>query len=335
MRTDVKVGLICAFAIVLCVVIYFVARGNNTKHPVPVANSGANAGSLLPTNNNSGALPDSTAVPAVASAPSNAVGGGLIGLPSTVTPAPSGLANPSTPAPSTMTVLPTTPGMGPSLATSGAGAPGAGASGYGTSGYGTFGSATPTSASPSLGSTSSASTPSILPADPTLSATPSHSTLDVTALPRVTGTPSLAVSAGPTTYKIQQGDTPGSIAHKFNVTSKALLAANPGMEATRLKINSVIKIPASTPAVAHSSTATPATPRTAAAAPSAARTTVAAPTIKPGTTYKVKKGDTLNTIARAAYGTASGGVRKIFQANRSALTDPDLVPVGAEIVIPQ
>ena len=38
MRTDVKVGLICLFAVALAVIIYFVAQGN---HPVRAANNDA------------------------------------------------------------------------------------------------------------------------------------------------------------------------------------------------------------------------------------------------------------------------------------------------------
>ena len=56
-------------------------------------------------------------------------------------------------------------------------------------------------------------------------------------------------------------------------------------------------------------------------------------TIKPGSTYTVKKGDTLATIARAAYGSTTGW-QKIFRANRDALNDPDVTPVGATIKIP-
>ena len=324
MRTDVKVGLICAFAIVLCVVIYFVARGNNPKKPT-VADSGTRGSTLLTTRNNSGTLPDPTAIPAVASAPSSAVGGGLIGLPSTVTPAPSGFGSAPTPGPEATLASPTTPGMGPTLATSGAG----------TTGIGTSGFATPASAIPASGTPATLSPSSILPSGPTRSATPSRSTMEVSALPGTTGTPSLTVPTGATTYKIKQGDTPNSIARKFNVTTSALEAANPGLEPTRLKIDAVIKIPASTAVAAHPSAATPATPRTTAAAPSAPRPAVAAATIKPGSTYKVKKGDTLITIAKAAYGTTSGGWQKIFRANRTELTDPDIVPVGTQIVIPQ
>jgi nucleoid-associated protein YgaU len=49
----------------------------------------------------------------------------------------------------------------------------------------------------------------------------------------------------------------------------------------------------------------------------------------------VKKGDTLASIARAAYGSSgNSGWQKIFHANRAEINDPDIVPVGTELKIP-
>jgi LysM repeat protein len=296
MRTDVKVGLICAFAIVLCVVIYFVAVGN-AKHPAPAPDSSPGQATMLTRGD--GAVPDPV-MPAVASAPGGAVGGGLIGFPSTVTPEPPGMTSP------------TTPGMG-SIPTPGP----------------TYGA--PVSVTSTLGTPVSAGASSALPTS--LPAAPAHATMEV-ILPRPSGTPSLALPASPTTYKIQQGDMLGTIGRRFNVTVKALQAANPGIEPTRLKVNTVIKIPGSTTAAASHTTLASHTAATPAAAPRAAATPRSS-TIKPGSTYKVKKGDTLITIARAAYGNTNGGWQKIFRANRTELTDPDLVPVGTEILIPR
>jgi len=59
-------------------------------------------------------------------------------------------------------------------------------------------------------------------------------------------------------------------------------------------------------------------------------------THRPGSArYKVKPGDTLSRIAFAHYGSRSITViNGIFEANRSTLSTPDLLPVGAELVLP-
>ena len=310
MRTDVKVGIICAFAIVLCVVIYFVARNNAKRPPTPEA---PGQSSLLASRTDP-TLPE-PGIP-VASAPGSGVGGGLIGLPSTMTPAPSSLGIP-------------TPGMGPTLATSGAGTPTVTGPMFGA----------PMTFTPPPGASTPAALTSGLPTTGT--PTPAHSTMVITSLPGLTGTPSLALPASPTTYKIQQGDMLYPISKKYNVTVDAIKAANPGIDSSHLKINAVIKIPApvavATPHTATPGAITPATPTTPhVATPATPRTAVAASTsIKPGTTYTVKKGDTLMTIAKAAYGSKTDGWKKIFRANLGELTDPDDVPVGTKIVIPQ
>ena len=58
----------------------------------------------------------------------------------------------------------------------------------------------------------------------------------------------------------------------------------------------------------------------------------------PGTTatsrtYTVKKGDSLSKIAKSLYGDASEW-RKIFEANRDQIRDPDLIEPGQELKIP-
>jgi LysM repeat protein len=51
-------------------------------------------------------------------------------------------------------------------------------------------------------------------------------------------------AGGVTTYTIQWGDTLGKIASRFSVTSQAILAANPGLDANRINAGQVINIPA-------------------------------------------------------------------------------------------
>jgi nucleoid-associated protein YgaU len=293
MRTDVKVGLICAFAIVLCVVIYFVARGNRpaTSSASTLARNDAPhvitppAVTIAPNSTSDPLLPGRTGV---AATPGSAFGGPLI--------APPGAGSPTTP---------TTPGMGaatPTLAT-------------------TLMPTTSTPGTPTLAGPVNSGGGSLIPGAPTPAST--QPTLVISTPP---GTGGLATtSGGATTYKIQRGDMLGPIAKKFGVTVKAIEEANPGIDSSRLKIDAVIKIPAAT-AVASTRPAGPATRPTT--------VTPVATTIKPGTTYEIKKGDTLTKIAKAAYG-ATGSWKKIFQANQAALSDPDVVPVGKQIVIPQ
>ncbi len=52
-----------------------------------------------------------------------------------------------------------------------------------------------------------------------------------------------------------------------------------------------------------------------------------------GRTYTVKSGDTLSKIAREVYGDSSQ-YRKIFEANRDKLKDPDKIMPGQQLVIP-
>jgi len=124
-----------------------------------------------------------------------------------------------------------------------------------------------------------------------------------------TGAPSLPpVETTPTTqqYKVAKGDTFGSIASKFKVTSSAIQKANPGVEPTKLQINQVLNIPAPTPATALTPGAADAsTPQT----------------------YKVKSGDTLTRIA-----TRFGTTVKALRALNGLKTDN--IRVGQTLKIP-
>ena len=51
-------------------------------------------------------------------------------------------------------------------------------------------------------------------------------------------------------------------------------------------------------------------------------------------TYTVSAGDTLSKIAKEYYGN-SNEYMKIFEANRDTLSDPDVIKVGQELVIPE
>jgi nucleoid-associated protein YgaU len=52
-----------------------------------------------------------------------------------------------------------------------------------------------------------------------------------------------------------------------------------------------------------------------------------------GTTYVVKEGDSLSKIAKRHYGDA-GEWRKIYDANRDQIKDPDLIHPGQPLRLP-
>jgi nucleoid-associated protein YgaU len=55
--------------------------------------------------------------------------------------------------------------------------------------------------------------------------------------------------------------------------------------------------------------------------------------LAPGSTYTVKKGDTLSSIAREAYGNANAW-NKIFAANKDKIKDPKKLTIGTVLKIP-
>jgi nucleoid-associated protein YgaU len=50
-------------------------------------------------------------------------------------------------------------------------------------------------------------------------------------------------------------------------------------------------------------------------------------------TYTVQKGDTLSAIAKREYGDASEW-KRIYEANRDTVKDPDLIHPGQQLTIP-
>ena len=55
--------------------------------------------------------------------------------------------------------------------------------------------------------------------------------------------------------------------------------------------------------------------------------------VKPGTIYTFKKGDTLPGLSKRAYGTADRW-HEIWIANYSAIDNPDVVPPGTRVKLP-
>jgi len=122
-------------------------------------------------------------------------------------------------------------------------------------------------------------------------------------------TPMPAEVAPATKYVVQQGDSFYTIAKAHGVTLKAIEAANPGVDAKKLKPKQEINLPAPVPATAPNTTSTP----TAYAG---------GPTV-----YTVKSGDNLSSIAKR-FGTTP----KAIKALNGLVTDQ--IKVNQKLKIP-
>ena len=88
-----------------------------------------------------------------------------------------------------------------------------------------------------------------------------------------------------------KGDTLSGIAKKYHVSLRALQQANPGVDANRLQIDQILKVPPPSPT------------------PAAAATTLPELGSGNGQTYKVQSGDTLSRIA-TRFGTSVKAIRR-------------------------
>jgi LysM repeat protein len=129
--------------------------------------------------------------------------------------------------------------------------------------------------------------------------------------PVATPAPPAVPENAATEYVVVQGDSFSKIAKKFGVTVKAVEAANPGVEPTKLKVGQKLSIPAAT-----GNTATPAPAGMAPAGASGGEET-----------YTVKSGDTLTRIAKV-HGTT---VKAIESENNLTTTQ---IKVGQKLKIP-
>ena len=162
--------------------------------------------------------------------------------------------------------------------------------------------------------------------EPTNPPTPPPTTTNVTPTPPATNTAPVSEvtpapvpptpPAGVTEYTIAKGDTFGGLVKKFHVTLKALEAANPGVEPTKLKIGQKINIPAPATATPLSATGTAGGTAAAEATPAGGERV-----------YAVKSGDTLGAIAKQ-HGTSVKAIR----AANSLKTDR--ITVGQKLKIP-
>jgi nucleoid-associated protein YgaU len=129
------------------------------------------------------------------------------------------------------------------------------------------------------------------------------------------------------THKVRSGETLGSISKQyFDTTSKwqVIAAANPGLDPMRMRAGTEIKIPVDGTAPAPEVATAPAaeTPAGGGSAPA------------PGSTYKVRRGETLETIAKKVYGSKTRWP-DIWIANLAKLEDPSDIMEGMTILLPQ
>lgn len=67
---------------------------------------------------------------------------------------------------------------------------------------------------------------------------------------------------------------------------------------------------------------------------SGSSSTASSPSVGMGRTYTIKKGDSLSKIAKREYGDAQQW-RRIYEANRDTIKDPDLIYPGQVVRIPE
>lgn len=139
-----------------------------------------------------------------------------------------------------------------------------------------------------------------------------------TATPSGLITPTALVTTGECTYVVQAGDNLFRIATNNNVSLDEMRAANPELvgEAPILQPGQVLQIPGCVPAGGVAATPIPSQPTA----------TVGGGT--GGTTYTVRSGDTLFTIAQQ-FGVTT---QAIISANN--LTNPDRLSIGQQLIIP-
>lgn len=139
-------------------------------------------------------------------------------------------------------------------------------------------------------------------------------------------------------YVVKKGDTFAKIAKSLKTTVKALEAANPGVSSNSLKIGQTLNVPADAGTSAEAPKPAPSVSGSSSAASdsgSAARSSESKAGSGRPTTYVVKKGDTLSKIAKKYYGSEKAWQR-IVRANRDSLNrDGSNLSIGMELRLPE
>ena len=152
----------------------------------------------------------------------------------------------------------------------------------------------------------------------------------VPAVPSVEASAELPPVQHTTSYTIQKGDTLSAVAYKYNLRWQDVVAVNPGLSPNKLRVGQVIQLPGqvdlsrarAVSATSHKKTATAA--KTSAPKASAS---VAPAATGPASTYVVKQGDSISSIAHK-HGVKIAAVR---EANG---LKGDKISVGQKLKIP-
>jgi LysM repeat protein len=133
-------------------------------------------------------------------------------------------------------------------------------------------------------------------------------------------------AGGETTYTVQDGDSPSSIAEQFGITVEELMAANNITDPTSLAVGQVLTVPgvpSDSDVLGETEEPTPAPADTPAPVEPE-------PTEAPsGQVYIVQDGDIPETIA-AQFGITAD---ELMAAN--GITDPASLQIGQELIIPE
>jgi membrane-bound lytic murein transglycosylase D len=119
------------------------------------------------------------------------------------------------------------------------------------------------------------------------------------------------------TYRVRSGDTLSRIASAHGTTVVALMRLNDLRSANQVRLGRVLQLPGSEPRPVAAASAPPATPATA----------VIQPTVPASSTYVVKRGDALSTIARQAGLTED----ELMKLNR--ITDRNFIYEGQRLLV--
>ena len=321
MRSDVKVGVICLFVLLLAVVGYFAWNGGG-------GTKGDRAGREGPGRVQTGLASD----PGHGGVAGGT--GGILAGPTATQPTETGTSF----GPRTAFGAGIPPSMtAPAAATQPTLAGGAGLGGYspGTTIISTATTYTPATSQPvgDLGLSGASTRPAVVTA--TMPATTMAATRPWYGGPRLSGgTPGLTggvpgmpgfgtTTTAPATseYVVKKGDSLWTVAHANHITIGALASANGLAADAQLKEKQKLKIPAavtSLTATTHPATG-PATTR-------AATSVVASVT--------VKAGDSLRKIAKTVYGDEAQW-KKIYAANKTTIgADPNDLALGTKLTIP-
>ena len=149
----------------------------------------------------------------------------------------------------------------------------------------------------------------------------------VTAVPEMPTTEVPSVQST-TPYSVQKGDTISAIAYKFNLRWQDVVAVNPGITPSKLRVGQTIQLPGMVDAAkarhvsAGSSKSKVSAPKTS--APKAS----AAPAVSgPASTYVVKQGDSISSIAH------KHGVKTAALREANGLKN-DKIVVGQKLKVP-